>query len=124
MVGIQNFNIMNSLRNSVQLIGNLGRDVEFKTFDNGNKLAKLTLATNEYYKNNKGEKVQETQWHNVVAWGKTAEFMDKALNKGNEVCIKGKLVHRSYDDKDGVTRYVSEVVAQEFLKITKEETPF
>ena len=115
---------MNTLRNSVQLIGNLGKDIELKAFDNGSKLAKFSLATNEYYKNNKGEKVQETQWHNVVAWGKTAELMEKVLNKGSEVAIRGKLTHRSYDDKEGVTRYVSEIVAQEFVKITKEEVPF
>lgn len=123
-VGIQNFKIMNTLRNSVQLIGNLGKDIEIKAFDNGSKLAKFSLATNEYYKNNKGEKVQETQWHNIVAWGKTAELMEKVLNKGSEVAIRGKLTHRSYDDKQGTTRYISEIVAQEFVKITKEEVPF
>ena len=115
---------MNTLRNSVQLIGNLGKDVEIKAFDNGNKIAKFSLATNEYYKNNKGEKVQETQWHNIVAWGKTAELMEKILSKGSEICVRGKLTHRSYDDKEGVTRYVSEILAQEFVKITKEEVPF
>ena len=116
---------MNTLRNSVQLIGNLGKDIELKSFDNGTKLAKFSLATNEFYKNSKGEKVQETQWHNIVAWGKTAEFMDKSLSKGSEVAIKGKLTHRSYDDKNGVTKYISEIVAQEFMKITREEaTPF
>lgn len=115
---------MNTLRNSVQLIGNLGKDVEIKSFENGKKLAKFSLATNEFYKNNKGEKVQETQWHNIVAWGKTAEFMEKSLSKGSEVAIKGKLTHRSYDDKDGGTRYISEIVAQEFMKITREEVPF
>jgi len=115
---------MNTLRNSVQLIGNLGKDIEIKAFDNGKKLAKFSLATNEFYKNNKGEKVQETQWHNIIAWGKTAEFMEKSLSKGSEVAIKGKLTHRSYDDKDGVTRYISEIIAQEFMKITREETPF
>lgn len=116
---------MNTLRNSVQLIGNLGKDVLIKTFENGNKVARFSLATNEYYKNNKGEKVQETQWHNIVAWGKTAEFMEKSLSKGSEVAIKGKLTHRSYNDKDGATKYLTEIVAQEFVKMNKEETvPF
>ena len=115
---------MNTLRNSVQLIGNLGKDIEIKSFDNGSKLAKFSLATNEYYKNNKGEKVKETQWHNVVAWGKTAELMEKLLSKGSEIAVRGKLTHRSFDDKEGVTRYISEIVAQEFVKITKEEVPF
>ncbi len=118
---------MNSLKNSVQLIGNLGKEVDFKTFENGTQLAKLSLATNEYYKNSKGEKIQETQWHNVTCWGKQAEIMSKILEKGNEVMVKGKLVHRSYEDKDGNTRYSSEVVVNEFLKITKNveaEMPF
>jgi len=119
--------IMNALKNSVQLIGNLGKDIEFKTFDNGTQLARFTIATNEYYKNNKGEKVQETQWHNVVSWGKLAETMSKILEKGNEVLLRGKLVHRSYEDKDGNTKYASEVVVNEFLKLTKNveaEMPF
>ncbi len=112
---------MNTLKNQVQLIGNLGRDVEITTFDSGSKVARITLATSDYYKNNNGEKVQQTQWHNVVAWGKLADIMAQTLSKGNEVAIQGKLVHRSYEGKDGVTRYVSEVVANEFLKITRKE---
>lgn len=116
---------MNSLRNSVQLIGNLGQDVDLKTFDSGKMIAKFSLATNEYYKNNKGEKVQETQWHNIVAWGKNAEIANKILAKGNQVCVKGKLTSRSYTDKEGQTKYISEIVMNEFVKFTKdEETPF
>lgn len=118
---------MNTLRNSVQLIGNLGKDIDLKSLDNGSKLAKITIATNEYYKNNKGEKVQDTQWHNAVAWGNLAENMSKILDKGNEVAIKGKLTHRSYEDKEGTTRYFSEVLVTEFMKITKKvevNTPF
>ena len=115
---------MNNLRNSVQLIGNLGRDVDLITFDSGMQKASIRLATNDYFKNNQGEKVNKTEWHNLVAWGKKAEHMSKLLRKGNEVVVHGKLTHRSYEDKDGVTRYVSEIVVQEFLKITKEELPF
>ena len=119
---------MNSLKNTVQLIGNLGKSVDLKTFDNGTKLARFTVATNEYYKNNKGEKTQDTQWHNVIAWGNLAENISKTLDKGNEVLVKGKLVHRSYEDKDGSTRYASEVVVQEFIKMSKKieeaEMPF
>ncbi len=115
---------MNTLKNSVQLIGHIGKDVELKSFDNGNKLARITLATNEYYKDAKGEKQQDTQWHNVTAWGKLAENMTTVLAKGNEVAIQGKLVYRSYEDKNGVTRYVSEVVANEFMKLSKAEKPF
>ncbi len=110
---------MNSIKNHVQLIGNVGKDVEIKTFDNGKKVARLTLATNEYYKDAKGEKQQSTQWHNVVAWGKLAEVFSSTLTKGTQVAITGKLTSRSYDNADGQKRYVTEVVANEFMKITK-----
>ncbi len=112
---------MNNLRNSVQLIGNVGKDIELKTITNGNFVARFPVATNEYYKNTKGEKVQDTQWHNVVIWGKQAELASKLLHKGTEVCLRGKLVHRNYDDAEGNKRYVSEVKVQEFIKITREE---
>ena len=115
---------MRAIRNSVQLIGNLGRDVEVFTFDSGNKKATFSLATTEYYTNKEGEKSQDTQWHNVVAWGKTADLMSALLEKGNQVLIKGKIVNRSYEDKEGVKRSISEIVANEFMKITKKEMPF
>ena len=116
---------MNSLRNSVQLIGNLGKDPEITKFDNGNKLAKFTLATSDYYKNKDGEKVQETQWHNLIAWGKLAENMDQILSKGSRIVVQGKLVNRSYDDKEGNKRYVTEIVARNFVNLTKKESmPF
>ena len=109
---------MNTLKNSVQLIGNLGKDVELVKFENGNQLAKMTLATNEYYRNKEGEKVEETQWHNIVAWGKKAEVMAKLLKKGSEIAIQGKLTHRTFEDKEGMTKYFTEVVVHDFLKIT------
>jgi single-strand DNA-binding protein len=115
---------MRAIRNSVQLIGNLGRDVEVFTFDSGNKKASFTMATSEYYTNKEGEKAQDTQWHNVVAWGKTADLMSALLEKGNQVLVKGKIVNRSYEDKEGNKKYVSEIVANEFMKITKKELPF
>jgi single-strand DNA-binding protein len=108
---------MNALRNKVQLIGNLGMNPEVKTLDGGKKLAKFSIATNENYKNAKGEKVTDTQWHNVVAWGKTAEIIEKFLKKGSEVAIEGKLVNRNYDDKEGIKRYVTEVEAHEVLML-------
>lgn len=108
---------MNALRNKVQLIGNLGMDPEVKSLDGGKKLAKMSLATNESYKNAQGEKVTETQWHNLVAWGKTAEIAEKFLNKGSEVVVEGKLIHRNYTDKDGVKRYVTEVEVSELLLV-------
>ena len=98
---------MNSLKNKVQLIGNLGNDPEMVTLDNGNKLAKFSIATNESYKNSEGEKVTDTQWHNVVAWGKLAEIAENYLIKGKEVMIEGRLVSRSYETKDGEKRYMS-----------------
>jgi single-strand DNA-binding protein len=106
---------MNTLRNKVQLIGNLGNDPEIITMDSGKKLAKFSIATNETYKNQAGERVTDTQWHNVVAWGKTAEIVEQYVTKGKEVAVEGKLSHRSYDDKDGNKRYTTEVVCNELL---------
>jgi len=110
---------MSTLRNKVQLIGHVGNDPEIKTFDGGKKLAKLSIATNESYKNDKGEKVEETQWHNLVAWGKTADIIEKYVVKGKEIAIEGKLTHRSYEDKNGEKRYVTEVVIDELLMLGK-----
>jgi len=112
------YNTMNSLRNQVQLIGHIGQDLDTKSFDSGMLLAKAPIATNEYYRNNKGEKIQETQWHNIVAWGKTAELMKQMVQKGDELAIKGKLVHRKYEDSTGQLRYISEVVVNEFIKLS------
>ncbi|MFK8038761.1 MAG: single-stranded DNA-binding protein [Crocinitomicaceae bacterium] len=106
---------MNNLRNKVQLIGHIGQAPEVIAFDSGNKLAKLTLATNENYKNAKGEKVTDTQWHNLVAWGKTADIVEKFLSKGQEIAIEGKLVNKSYETKDGDKRYKTEIQISELL---------
>ena len=108
---------MNSLKNSVRLVGNLGTDPEVKSFDNNRKLAKLAIATNETYKNDKGEKVTDTQWHNLVMWGAQAKLAEDYLKKGDEIAIEGKLASRSYVDKDGNKRYVTEIVVNEFLKV-------
>lgn len=110
---------MNALRNKVQLIGHTGGDPEILTMESGKKLAKLTIATNEIYKNDKGEKVEETQWHKVVAWGKTAEVIEKYVTKGKEIAVEGKLTHRSYDDKNGEKKYFTEVVVSELLLLGK-----
>ena len=109
---------MSNLRNSVQLIGRLGKNPEVKQLESGRLVANVSIATNDIYKNAKGEKVIETQWHNLVAWGKNAENFQKILVKGDEVAIQGKLTHRSYEDKEGITRYVTEVVVNEFVKLT------
>ncbi|MDO3627241.1 single-stranded DNA-binding protein [Mucilaginibacter sp. BT774] len=108
---------MNTLKNSVRLVGNLGMDPEVKSFDNNRKLAKIAIATNEIYKNDKGEKVTDTQWHNLLLWGAQAKLAEEILKKGDEIAIEGKLASRSYVDKDGNKRYVTEVVVNEFLKI-------
>ena len=101
---------MNTLKNRVQLIGNVGNDPEIKNLDGGKKLASLSIATNESYTNDKGERIEQTEWHRVTAWGKTAEIIEKYVTKGKEVAIEGKLSHRSYDDKNGEKRYITEVV--------------
>ncbi len=108
---------MSNLRNKVQLIGNIGNAPEIINLEGGKKLAKFSVATNESYKTAKGETVKETQWHNLVAWGKTAEIVEKYLTKGNEVAIEGKLTSRSYEDKAGVKKYVTEVVVNELLML-------
>ncbi|MEQ1798570.1 MAG: single-stranded DNA-binding protein [Lacibacter sp.] len=106
---------MYALKNKVQLIGNLGNAPEVRTLDGGKKMAKFSIATNETYRNAKGEKVTETQWHNMIAWGKVAEIAEKYLTKGKEVVVEGKLVNRNYTDKDGNKKYSTEVQVNELL---------
>ena len=112
---------MNALRNKVQLIGNLGMKPEVKVLDGGKKLAKMSIATNESYKNAKGELAKETQWHNLVAWGKTADIIEKYLTKGSEVAIDGKLMSRTYTDKEGTKRYITEIQVNEVLLLDKKD---
>ena len=106
---------MYALRNKVQLIGNLGITPEVKTLEGGKKMARFTIATSETYKNAKGERIKETQWHNVVAWGQVADIAIKYLEKGKEVAVEGKLIHRDYTDKAGVKKYFTEIQATELL---------
>ena len=108
---------MNSLSNKVQLIGNLGQDPETKTLENGKKVVKFTLATTESHKNSEGQKINETTWHNIVAWNGLADTMGKYLKKGKQVAIEGRIVYRSYEDKNGVTKYVTEIVANELMML-------
>ena len=110
---------MYALKNKVQLIGNLGNNPEVKNMESGKKMARFTIATNEIYKNAKGEKVKETQWHNVIAWGKIAEIIEKYLVKGSEVAVEGKLVYRNYNDKEGNKKYITEIQVNELLLLTK-----
>lgn len=106
---------MYALRNKVQLIGHLGKEPEIKTLEDGKKMAKFTMATNDSYRNAKGEKVEETQWHNLVAWGKLAQFAEKYLTKGKEIAVEGKLVTRPYNDKNGNKKYFTEISVNELL---------
>ena len=110
---------MNTLRNKVQLIGNLGNDPEIITLESGKKLAKFSLATNEYYKDADGQKQTKTEWHNLIAWNKTAEIIEKHISKGKEIAIEGKLTNRSWDDKEGNKRYTTEVVVSEVVMFSK-----
>jgi len=113
---------MYTLKNKVQLIGNLGNAPEIKTISGDKKLARFSIATNEVYRNTKGEKVKETTWHNLVAWGKIAGIVEKYLNKGSEVAVEGKLISRSYTDKDGVKKYITEVQVNELLMLGSKAT--
>lgn len=111
---------MTTLKNNVQLIGRLGNDPELRTFDSGKKMTSFSMATNETYYNNSGEKVTDTQWHNIVAWGKKAEIIDGYLKKGSEIALQGKLMNRKYE-KDGVTKYITEINLNELLMLDKKE---
>jgi single-strand DNA-binding protein len=110
---------MNTLRNKVQLIGNLGQDPEIINLESGKKLAKFSLATNESYKDANGTKQTKTDWHNIVAWGKTADIVEKYVMKGKEVAVEGKLTTRTWEDKDGMKRYITEVVCNELIMLGK-----
>lgn len=110
---------MNTLRNKVSLIGRLGAQPEVMTFESGRKMARFTLATNESYKNKEGEWQENTQWHIITAWGKTAELVGKLLNKGNEIVVDGKLITNTYETKEGEKRYGTSIELNEFLLLTK-----
>lgn len=106
-----------SLRNKVSLVGRTGKEVEILKFDWG-KMAKVSLATTDFYTNSVGEKVEETQWHNLVVNGKLADVMEKYVEKGKEIAVEGKIVYRSYDDKDGVKRHTTEIRVDELLLLS------
>lgn len=108
---------MSNLKNSVQLIGRLGKDPEVRTFDSGKKQASFTIATNETYKNQKGEKVEDTQWHNLVIWGKLADVAGQYLKKGNEIAVQGKLIYRSYETATGEKRYITEINVNDLVML-------
>lgn len=113
---------MNSLKNSVRLMGFLGGDPEIMEFGDQQKRAKVSLATHSRYKNTDGDWVSDTQWHTLIFWRRQAEFAEKFLRKGSEISIEGKLVSRSYVDKDDLTRYVTEVTVNEVIVLNR-KTP-
>lgn len=110
---------MNNLRNRVQLIGNLGADPEIKVFESGKKKVKLALATSDSYRNANGDKVEQTQWHNIIAWGKTADVAEKYLKKGSEIAIDGKIQYRSFEDNNSEKRYITEIIVNELVMLGK-----
>lgn len=110
---------MNALKNKVQLIGHVGGEPEVKTFGEGKKVVHIILATNEVYKNGNGEKIKETQWHRIVAWGKQGEIIEKYVSKGKEIAVQGKLTYRTFEDKNGEKRYITEIVANDILLLGK-----
>jgi len=112
---------MNTLRNKVQLIGNLGMDPEVRTLTSGKVKANFSLATSESYRNAKGEKITDTQWHKIVAWGKTAEIAENYLQKGNKIAVEGRLIHRKYEDKEGQQRFITEIIANSLLMLDNKE---
>lgn len=110
---------MNALRNSVRLIGHLGDDPKVRKLDSGKTVANFSIATNEIYRDQKGEKQSETTWHRLVAWGKQAEIIDSYVKKGSEIAIEGKLTNRSWEDKNGEKQYMTEVLVNEVLLLDK-----
>lgn len=113
---------MSTLRNKVQLIGNIGSDPKVTILESGSKTVRFSMATNEYYRNAKGEKVQSTQWHNLVAWDKRADVIEQYAHKGKEIAIEGRLISRSYTNELDVKCYVTEIVATEILLLGSKES--
>jgi single-strand DNA-binding protein len=113
---------MNTLRNKVQLIGNLGQNPEIRTFDNGKSMARFSLATTDSYRDSSGKKITETQWHNLVAWGNLAKIAEKYLIKGSEVAVEGKLTHKVYDDKEGKKKYYTEIIISDMVMMHGKST--
>ena len=110
---------MKSLRNSVRLMGHLGQDPEVREIANGKKLAKFSLATNDYYKNSDGDQVTETQWHNIVAWGKTAEIVEKYLHKGSQIAVEGKIEYRTWEDDEGIRHHATDIIVHDLILLDR-----
>jgi single-strand DNA-binding protein len=110
---------MKNLLNSVRLFGNVGKDPIITQFENGNKVAKWSMATNEKIKNAKGETMDDVQWHNMVAWGNVATVVEKYVSKGTRLSIEGKLHYRRFVNKDGEEKEVAEIVVKDVLLVEK-----
>mgnify|MGYP003637290971 FL=1 len=108
---------MSTIKNQVVLIGNLGNDPEVTNFESGSRIAKFSMATNETYKKENGEKTTQTEWHTIVVWGNLVSIVERYLEKGSEVCIKGKITYRNYQDKQDITKYITEIKADEVLML-------
>src|SRR5690606_2025645 len=111
--------IMSTLKNRVQLIGRLGQDPQIITFEDGNKIANFTMAVDDNYKDKDGNKIERTYWHNIVVRGSLVAVVEQWVSKGKEIAVEGKLTNRSYDDKDGNKRWITEVVCSELLLLSK-----
>ena len=109
--------------NKVILVGNLGNDPEVKYLDNGVVVANFSLATTENYKNKEGERVSQTEWHNIVLWRGLAEVAEKYLKKGSSVYIEGKIKTRKWEDKEGVTRYSTEILGDNMTMLGGRPSP-
>ena len=112
---------MNTLSNSVRLTGFLGGAPEIQLIENDKKVARISLATNLQYRNNKNELVQKTDWHQLVLWEKHAELAEQFFKKGNQVAVAGRLATRYYTDKDGIKRFATEVVVSEVLLLGRQK---
>ena len=110
---------MNTMKNKVQIIGHVGAAPEIKKLENGTVIANISVATNEVYTNEKGEKVENTLWHRITAFGKIAQLVETYIGKGREIAVEGKLSYRNYEDKNGEKRYITEIIAQEILFLGK-----
>lgn len=111
---------MSTAKNKVQLIGNIGNAPEIRTFESGKKMARFSVATDDSYRNAGGEWNTDTQWHNIIAWGKMADKAEELLTRGCAISIEGKLMNNSYTGKDGVKRYYTQVVAYQLELVEKE----
>jgi single-strand DNA-binding protein len=110
--------------NKAILVGNVGKDPEVRHLEGGISVARFTLATSETYKNKAGEQVKNTEWHNIVAWRQLADLAEKYIRKGSQIYIEGKITNRQYDDKDGIKRYINEIVADNIRLLGKKEDSY